>query len=422
MADTQVPATAEASAANAGRNPPRPNGGSRLRKPKGKGAPKHQSGLKAQGNLETPGSSTNPERGSGWKRVAKRQTRAQLLRRVADLERILARSHPTSRGRSDGTTSSGARVGQPTRPGPKRQAPLPPSQQPSTRKGAKRRSGTAPQDAPSVSQQMSSSQPARPSSSRGSQPSSGRSFAEVVTGSPVTSPAKNKRKAPKPPRGQSGPKESTRSAPEVRKVAGATQANGQSTAPSTSSDNPAQLPTGQAPGPSQPKGRDLPRYGGRSYEATVALGGKSTDKPKFVRELEVAGRPKVSKATKRAVAGRSKPGLDIFDKDCLYYLLDKFAFCERDSRLFRTMHVELGKYLNRFDLTGYTSQEIYHLKIETVAAAVRIPPAEQVFRASLKDEGALSELSKNNDFLATGRVGRVGALFKKTLTLPTSSR
>jgi hypothetical protein len=246
-----------------------------------------------------------------------------------------------------------------------------------------------------------------------------------VTGSPVTNQdKKNKRKAPEAPKPKEkrGTKLSNRRAPEDRKAAGVTQADGPSTELPIESIPRAQPPTEQPTNPSQVSVRDLPRYGGRSLDATLALGGKPTDKPKFVREIKVAGRPYVSKTTKRAVAGRSKPGLDLFDKDCLYYLLDKFAFCERDSRLFRTMHVELGKYLNRFDLTDYTSEEIYRLKIETVAAAVRVPEAEQVFRASLKDGQALSELAKNNDFLVTGKVGRTGAFFKKTFVLPTASR
>jgi len=86
------------------------------------------------------------------------------------------------------------------------------------------------------------------------------------------------------------------------------------------------------------------------------------------------------------------------------------------------MYVELGKYLRTFDLTGYTAKEIYVAKVRTVSAAIRVPVAEQAFRASLKDEPALEEISKTNDLLVKGRIGRTGAFFKKTFQLPLNGK
>lgn len=149
--------------------------------------------------------------------------------------------------------------------------------------------------------------------------------------------------------------------------------------------------------------RDLPNSANKSLEVTQEKSAvKSDDRPIFAAEMVTVKKPKLSTKAKHKIR-RAK--LVEIENDCFYWLLEEFAFVPRTNATLRDMKVKLTKYLNKFDMRGYTTQQRYQLVVDLVGLAMHVPKEEQAIRQSLKDSEVLETMHKQNLLLNEGNVG-----------------
>lgn len=169
------------------------------------------------------------------------------------------------------------------------------------------------------------------------------------------------------------------------------------------------------------KARQLPRYAGASYAATVAMGNTvNSEKPILAENPSIGDIHQIIKRSeKRKIRW---DGERIADEELVYFLRQEFAFKERTQETFALMHTTLRKHLRTYDVSNFTQKQVYEMSLEAVVAAYTISDVEQRVRAGMKDEKTLQELVKNNKFVNEGVVGHTGFLFKKTFSLPKRSK
>lgn len=166
--------------------------------------------------------------------------------------------------------------------------------------------------------------------------------------------------------------------------------------------------------------KEAPKTLGASYAATVACGPTkhNQDPIKAVQPVEtfVGVQGRLAKRTART--GKRA----IVDKEIVSYLQLEFAGERRDADTPRKMFGKARKFIKTFDLTHLTGTEVYEIVVRAVAAAVRVPVAEQEMRQFLKDSDTIKEMGKHNKLVSDGDAGRIGALFKKSFRLPSKQK
>nr|UHS72259.1 MAG: hypothetical protein 1 [Tombusviridae sp.] len=167
------------------------------------------------------------------------------------------------------------------------------------------------------------------------------------------------------------------------------------------------------------KARELPRYAGVSYAATLQKGSVAENiKPVLSVDRTEIDASIIPKSKKRGLRALDKRWCD---EELTNYLRMEFAFQERTPDTLRLMHNRLSKHLRQYDTSQFTQKEVYEISINVVDAAMRISEHEQRVRAGMKNETAVDEMRKNNKFVTQGLAGRKG-LFGKVVALPTSTK
>lgn len=163
--------------------------------------------------------------------------------------------------------------------------------------------------------------------------------------------------------------------------------------------------------------RELPRYKGDSYAETLKKGSVAESvKPVLAVNREEIDASIIAKSKKRSLRKLDKRWCD---EELTYFLRMEFAFQERTSDTLRLMHGRLSKHLRQYDTSAFTQKEIYEISVNVVDAAMPISTHEQRVRAGMKNEDALDEMRKNNNFVNKGVAGHRG-FFKKVMALPSS--
>jgi len=167
--------------------------------------------------------------------------------------------------------------------------------------------------------------------------------------------------------------------------------------------------------------KTAPHYGGASYKLTEELANLADNKnPIMAKSFEVVQREEIPKGVKHA-ARKSK--WVVTNEELHYYLLIEFACVPRTPTIFRSMVVKARAYLKEHDMRFFTTKEAYATVMQAVRTAIPISTEEALLRQSLKHDGVVDYLEKNEKLLVDGLAGKSGTLnifkgFKTSHSIP----
>jgi hypothetical protein len=175
--------------------------------------------------------------------------------------------------------------------------------------------------------------------------------------------------------------------------------------PQRNDEQPA--PSEHAERPEASNKKDLPKYAGPSYAATVANGPVKFNEDPIKSVATVKRTALVLSNTDRHEARKTPLG---YDTEWVNYLNLEFMFEPRTVETMKKMAGRLRKHVKTYDLKNYTIEDVYLGVARAVEIAMRVPVKEQQIRQAFKDPGAIAEMSKHNRFVDTGNAGVKGIM------------
>lgn len=162
--------------------------------------------------------------------------------------------------------------------------------------------------------------------------------------------------------------------------------------------------------------RDLPKSAGASFKATMATKNvKFSDKPIYAAEEVRQGVKPFGRKERKVVAARTF----VADDDLTYFLRIAFPLREGGIKTLKAMLNKAKAYLATFDMTGYTLRDQHRLMHDAVSAALVPDDVEQAFRKSFARPHVIESITKQDNFVTTGKVQK-GGWFSSAKHLPSA--